>query len=155
MLKLILLILLSFHTLHAFTNALSKETSPYLQRHAHNPVNWYAWNKETLALAKKENKPIFLSIGYSTCHWCHVMEEESFEHEDVAKLLNEHFISIKVDKEEFPNIDKKYQNLFRAYKGNRGGWPLSVFLTPKLEAFFITTYMPRDAYGGGEDKKTV
>lgn len=155
MLKFILLTLFSFYTLHAFSNALSKETSPYLQRHAHNPVNWYAWNEQTLELAKKENKPIFLSIGYSTCHWCHVMEEESFEHEDVAKILNEHFISIKVDKEEFPNIDKKYQNLFRAYKGNRGGWPLSVFLMPNLEPFFITTYMPRDAYGGGEDIMTL
>ena len=132
-------------------NALKHESSPYLLRHAQNPVNWYAWNEKTLELAKKEGKAIFLSIGYSTCHWCHVMEEESFEHQEVADILNKYFISIKVDKEEFPNIDKKYQNLFRAYKGKRGGWPLSVFITPKLEPFFITTYMPRSAYGGADD----
>jgi uncharacterized protein YyaL (SSP411 family) len=147
--------MLTFSLLLAQENALIKETSPYLLRHAHNPVNWYAWNEATLKLAKKEDKPILLSIGYSTCHWCHVMEEESFEHQDVADILNEYFISIKVDKEEFPNIDKKYQNLFRAYKGKRGGWPLSVFLTPTLEPFFITTYMPRGAYGGMENITTL
>ena len=151
MLRFILLLLLTFPLLFSKDNALITETSPYLKRHAHNPVNWYAWNETTLKLVKKENKPIFLSIGYSTCHWCHVMEEESFEHQDVANILNEHFISIKVDKEEFPNIDKKYQNLFRAYKGRRGGWPLSVFLSPTLEPYFITTYMPRGAYGGTEN----
>ena len=149
------MILLALTTLWAKDNALAQESSPYLQRHAHNPVNWYAWNPETLALAKKQNKPIFLSIGYSTCHWCHVMEEESFEHKDVAEVLNNYFISIKVDKEEFPNIDKKYQNLFRAYEGNRGGWPLSVFVTPDLEPFYITTYMPRDSIGGREDIITL
>ena len=150
MLRFILLIFLTLTLLFSKDNALITETSPYLKRHAHNPVNWYAWNKTTLELAKKEKKPIFLSIGYSTCHWCHVMEEESFEHQDVADILNRYFISIKVDKEEFPNIDKKYQNLLYAYKGRRG-WPLSVFLTPKLEPFFITTYMPREAYGEGEN----
>ena len=148
MLRLILFLLLTFTLLFSKDNALITESSPYLKRHAHNPVNWYAWNETTLNLAKKEKKPIFLSIGYSTCHWCHVMEEESFEHQDVADILNEYFISIKVDKEEFPNIDKKYQNLFRTYKGKRGGWPLSVFLTATLEPFFITTYMPRGSYGG-------
>ncbi len=142
-----MLMLLLLSSLSAHENALIHEGSPYLQRHAHNPVNWYAWNDKTLALAKKENKPIFLSIGYSTCHWCHVMEEESFEHEEVAKVLNQYFISIKVDREEFPNIDKKYQNLFRSLNGKRGGWPLSVFLTPELKPFFITTYMPRSGYG--------
>lgn len=151
LLKYIFLFLLVFDILEAKSNALISETSPYLQRHAHNPVNWYAWNKITLDLAKKQNKPIFLSIGYSTCHWCHVMEEESFEQQDVADVLNKYFISIKVDKEEFPNIDKKYQNLFRAFKGQRGGWPLSVFLTPELESYFITTYIPRASYAGAED----
>lgn len=153
--KLILSILLLLSSLSAKDNALSVESSPYLKRHAHNPVNWYAWNEKTLALAKKQNKPIFLSIGYSTCHWCHVMEEESFKHKDVAEVLNKYFISIKVDKEEFPNIDKKYQNLFRAYKGRRGGWPLSIFVTPDLKPFFITTYMPRDSIGGTEDILTL
>ena len=151
LLRLILLTLLVMNILSAKTNALTNETSPYLQRHAHNPVNWYAWNKDTLALAKKQNKPIFLSIGYSTCHWCHVMEEESFEHKDVAEVLNKYFISIKVDKEEFPHIDKKYQNLFRSYKGKRGGWPLSLFLTPTLDTYFMTGYIPRTGYGKVED----
>ena len=150
MLRLILLMLLSINVLSAKTNALISETSPYLQRHAHNPVAWYAWNEKTLALAKKQNKPIFLSIGYSTCHWCHVMEEESFEHKEVAEVLNKYFVSIKVDKEEFPHIDKKYQNLFRAYKGKRGGWPLSVFLTPQLDTYFMTGYIPRKGYGDVE-----
>ncbi len=151
MLRFIFLLILAISPITAFENTLSKESSPYLQRHAHNPVNWHAWNQKTLELAKKQNKPIFLSIGYSTCHWCHVMEGESFEHQDVADVLNKYFIAIKVDKEEFPNIDKKYQNLFRAYKGRRGGWPLSVFLTPNLEPFFITTYMPREGFGKVED----
>ncbi len=155
MLRFIPLIILTLTLSFSKDNSLIKESSPYLLRHAHNPVNWYAWNKTTLQLAKKEKKPILLSIGYSTCHWCHVMEEESFEHQDVADILNRYFISIKVDKEEFPNIDKKYQNLFRAYKGKRGGWPLSVFLTSTLEPFFITTYMPRGAYGGMENITTL
>ncbi len=147
MIRSIILMLLLLSSLSAHENSLINESSPYLKRHAHNPVNWYAWNPETLALAKKEKRPIFLSIGYSTCHWCHVMEEESFEHEEVAKVLNQYFISIKVDREEFPNIDKKYQNLFRSLNGKRGGWPLSVFLTPELKPYFMTTYMPRSGYG--------
>ena len=151
MLRLTFLFIVSFNILFASSNALINETSPYLQRHAHNPVHWHAWSEETLALAKKQNKPIFLSIGYSTCHWCHVMEEESFEHKDVADALNKYFISIKVDKEEFPHIDKKYQNLFKSYKGKRGGWPLSVFMTPKLETYFMTGYIPRSGYGKIED----
>ena len=136
-------------------NALLHEPSPYLRKHAHNPVNWYPWRQEVLDRAIKENKPIFLSIGYSTCHWCHVMEDESFEDNAVAKVLNKHFISIKVDKEEFPNIDKKYQKLYRAIKSRRGGWPLSVFLTPKLEPYFITTYIPRNIGSSAKDIITL
>ena len=133
---------------HNHTNALMKEHSPYLQQHAHNPVHWYPWGEEAFTKAKKENKLIFLSIGYSTCHWCHVMEEESFTDEEMAKLLNEDFISIKVDREEYPQIDKKYQSLYMAVHGERGGWPLSVFMSPKKEVFFMGTYIPKDVgYG--------
>lgn len=130
-----------------YINALIGEDSPYLQQHAHNPVNWYPWGEEAFKKAKKENKLIFLSIGYSTCHWCHVMEEESFTSEAVAALLNEGFVSIKVDREEFPQIDKKYQKMYMAVHGKRGGWPLSVFMSPKAEVFHLATYIPRDAYG--------
>lgn len=129
------------------TNALIHEDSPYLQQHAHNPVNWYPWGDEALDKAKKENKMIFLSIGYSTCHWCHVMEEESFTSEAVAALLNESFVSIKVDREEFPQLDKKYQRLYMSVYGKRGGWPLSVFMSPEAEVFHLATYIPRDGYG--------
>ena len=130
------------------TNALIHETSPYLQQHAHNPVNWYPWGKEALERAKKEHKLIFLSIGYSTCHWCHEMEKESFTDMEVAKLLNEHYISIKVDREEYPQLDRKYQKLFMAKYGKRGGWPLTVFLSPKGEVFHIATYIPKEeGYG--------
>jgi uncharacterized protein YyaL (SSP411 family) len=133
---------------HNYTNALIKEHSPYLQQHAHNPVDWYPLGEEAFAKAEKENKLIFLSIGYSTCHWCHVMEEESFTDVELAKMLNEHFISIKVDREEYPQIDKKYQALYRAVYGERGGWPLSIFLSPKKEVFFIGTYIPKEeGYG--------
>eukprot|EP01083_Nonionella_stella_P311237 1109071_1 len=114
---------------HKFTNALIHEKSPYLLQHAHNPVHWYPWNEEALTKAKPEDKLIFLSVGYSTCHWCHVMERESFENEDVAKLLNEHFVCIKVDREERPDIDKIYMNYVTAIT-QRGGWPMSVWLTP-------------------------
>ncbi|CAA6805034.1 MAG: Thymidylate kinase (EC [uncultured Sulfurovum sp.] len=146
MFKLVFIVWFGFTALMA-NNLLMHESSPYLKRHAHNPVDWHAWNKETLAKAKKLNRPIFLSIGYSTCHWCHVMEEESFEHKEVAEVLNKHFISIKVDKEQFPHIDKKYQTLFRAFKGKRGGWPLSAFLTPELDVYYMTAYIPRNGYG--------
>ena len=133
---------------HNYTNALSTESSPYLQQHAHNPVNWYPWGKVALQKAKKENKLIFLSIGYSTCHWCHVMEEESFMDADISKLLNDYFVSIKVDREEYPQIDKKYQKLFMAIHGERGGWPLSVFLSPDAEVFHLATYIPKEeGYG--------
>jgi uncharacterized protein YyaL (SSP411 family) len=133
---------------YTYTNALIQESSPYLQQHAHNPVNWYPWGKEALEKAQKENKLIFLSIGYSTCHWCHVMEEESFTDEAVAKLLNDHYISIKVDREEYPQIDKKYQQRYMAVFGKRGGWPLSVFLSPEGKPFHVTTYIPKvEGYG--------
>ena len=117
----------------AHTNALAKETSPYLLMHAHNPVNWYAWNDATLALAKQENKLIFLSIGYSSCHWCHVMERESFLDEEIAKFLNDNFICIKVDREERPDVDEVYMEALHTWNrltgSNRGGgWPLTMFL---------------------------
>lgn len=131
-----------------YSNALINEDSPYLQQHAHNPVNWYPWGKEALQKAKKENKLIFLSIGYSTCHWCHVMEEESFADEDVAKLLNDGYVAIKVDKEELPQLDKKYQKLYLSVHGERGGWPLTVFMSPDAKPFHITTYIPaEEGYG--------
>jgi uncharacterized protein YyaL (SSP411 family) len=133
---------------HDFTNALIKEHSPYLQQHAHNPVNWYPWGEEAFHKAKEEHKLIFLSIGYSTCHWCHVMEEESFTNVTVAKLLNDDFISIKVDREQYPQIDKKYQKLYRDVYGKRGGWPLSIFMTAEKEVFFMGTYIPKEeGYG--------
>ncbi len=133
---------------HNYTNALLNEPSPYLQQHAHNPVNWYPWGTEALIKAKKENKLIFLSLGYSTCHWCHVMEEESFIDTYVAELLNKDFISIKVDREEYPQIDKKYQQLYMSVHGKRGGWPLSIFLSPDAEVFHLATYIPKEeGYG--------
>ncbi len=122
-------------------NHLIREKSPYLLQHAYNPVEWYPWGEEALNRAKKENKPIFLSIGYSTCHWCHVMEEESFENEEIAAPLNHHFICIKVDREERPDLDKIYMTAVQALTGS-GGWPLNVFLTPDLEPFFGGTYFP-------------
>jgi len=128
-------------------NNLINETSPYLLQHAHNPVQWCAWNDETLAKAKQENKPIFLSIGYSSCHWCHVMAHESFESEEIAKTMNENFISIKVDREERPDIDDIYQKVCQIATG-QGGWPLSVFLTPDQKPFYVGTYFPiLDSYG--------
>ncbi len=129
------------------TNRLAKEKSPYLLQHAHNPVDWFAWNDEAFVKARTENKPIFLSIGYSTCHWCHVMERESFEQESVGKFLNEHFVSIKVDREERPDVDKIYMTFVQSTTGS-GGWPMSVFLTPELKPFFGGTYFPPDARYG-------
>ncbi len=130
-----------------FTNRLINETSPYLLQHAHNPVNWYPWGADALARAKAENKPILLSIGYSACHWCHVMEHESFENEAIAKLMNEHFINIKVDREERPDLDTIYMNAVQMLTG-RGGWPMTVFLTPDQKPFFGGTYYPpQDRYG--------
>ena len=131
------------------TNRLASEKSPYLLQHAHNPVDWYPWGEEAFAKARSENKPIFLSIGYSTCHWCHVMERESFESEATAKFLNEHFVSIKVDREERPDVDKIYMTFVQSTTGS-GGWPLNVFLTPDRKPFFGGTYFPPDnRYGRG------
>ncbi len=128
-------------------NNLIKETSPYLLQHAENPVDWYSWNDEALQKAKDENKPIFLSVGYSSCHWCHVMAHESFENEDVAKFMNENFVNIKVDREERPDIDDIYQKVCQIATG-QGGWPLSVFLTPDQKPFYVGTYFPvLDSYG--------
>ncbi len=128
-------------------NNLIHESSPYLLQHAHNPVNWYGWNDDTLKKAKDENKPIFLSIGYSACHWCHVMAHESFENEDVAEFMNENFINIKVDREERPDIDDIYQKVCQIATG-QGGWPLSLFLTPDQKPFYVGTYFPvLDSYG--------
>ena len=133
---------------HNYSNALIDEDSPYLKQHAHNPVNWYPWGKEAFEKAKRENRPIFLSIGYSTCHWCHVMEEESFENEAVAKLLNDNYISIKVDREAYPQLDKKYQLWYMSVHGKRGGWPLSVFMSPDMQPFHFATYIPaEEGYG--------
>ncbi|MEE2641964.1 MAG: thioredoxin domain-containing protein, partial [Planctomycetota bacterium] len=132
-------------------NALARETSPYLLLHAHNPVNWYAWNPESLKKAKEEGKIIFLSIGYSSCHWCHVMERESFMDEEIAKFLNENFVCIKVDREERPDVDSIYMNALYVVSRGRGGWPLTMFLTPDAKPFFGTTYMPaRDGDRGNQ-----
>jgi len=122
-------------------NRLAAEQSPYLLQHAHNPVDWYAWGPEAFERARKENKPIFLSIGYSTCHWCHVMERESFENQRIADLLNRDYISIKVDREERPDVDRIYMSFVQATTGS-GGWPMSVWLTPDLQPFFGGTYFP-------------
>ncbi|MFK5986357.1 MAG: thioredoxin domain-containing protein [Pseudomonadota bacterium] len=128
------------------SNALIKETSPYLLQHAHNPVQWYPWNKKSLALAKKENKPILLSIGYSACHWCHVMAHESFENEAIAAIMNSHFINIKVDREERPDLDKIYQTSHQLMLNRPGGWPLTLFLAPEDQLpFYAGTYFPAEA----------
>jgi uncharacterized protein YyaL (SSP411 family) len=132
------------------TNALAKETSPYLLMHAHNPVDWYAWNEESLAKAKAEQKPIFLSIGYSSCHWCHVMERESFMDDEIARFLNENFVCIKVDREERPDVDAIYMESLQVLnrlmrRPGGGGWPLSMFLTPDGRPFFGGTYFPARA----------
>jgi uncharacterized protein YyaL (SSP411 family) len=132
---------------HAHTNRLAREKSPYLLQHQHNPVDWYAWGDDAFTKARKENKPIFLSIGYSTCHWCHVMERESFEDEKVAEFLNKHFVSIKVDREERPDVDKIYMTTVQIITG-QGGWPLNCFLTPDLKPFYAGTYFPPESRYG-------
>lgn len=124
-------------------NRLAKEKSPYLLQHANNPVNWYPWSEEAFELAERENKPIFLSIGYSTCHWCHIMEKESFEDEEVASTLNEHYIAVKVDREERPDVDHLYMSVCQAMTG-QGGWPLTVIMTPEKKPFFAGTYFPKN-----------
>ena len=134
---------------HAHTNRLIDETSPYLLQHAHNPVDWYPWGPEAFAAAREQDKPIFLSVGYSTCYWCHVMERESFENESVAELMNEYFICIKVDREERPDIDDIYMTAVRLFSQGQGGWPMSVFLEPvQLKPFFGGTYFPPADSGG-------
>lgn len=135
-------------------NRLAGETSPYLLQHADNPVDWYPWSDAAFATAKREDKPVFLSVGYSTCHWCHVMETESFEREDVAAILNEHYVAIKVDREERPDIDHVYMLATQIMAG-RGGWPNSVWLTPDGKPWFAGTYFPREDINGRPGFKTV
>ena len=130
-----------------YVNALINETSPYLLQHTHNPVFWYPWGEEALSKAKSEDKPILLSIGYSSCHWCHVMERESFENVEIARLMNENFINIKVDREERPDLDAIYMAVVQMVTGG-GGWPMTVFLTPAQEPFFCGTYFPPEGAGG-------
>src|SRR5215217_5548401 len=122
-------------------NRLSQQTSPYLLQHAHNPVDWYPWGEEALNKAQTENKPILVSIGYSACHWCHVMERECFEKDDIAAVMNEYFVCIKVDREERPDVDAVYMDAVQAM-GVRGGWPLNVFLLPDSKPFYGVTYLP-------------
>jgi uncharacterized protein YyaL (SSP411 family) len=129
-------------------NHLAQETSPYLQQHADNPVDWYAWHPDTLRLAREQDKPILLSIGYSACHWCHVMAHESFEDEEVAAVMNEHFINIKVDREERPDLDQVYQTAHHMLTQRNGGWPLTMFLSPDGTPFFGGTYFPKQARYG-------
>src|ERR1700722_273941 len=125
-----------------FTNRLIHEKSPYLLQHAHNPVDWFPWSKEAFDLAKESDKPIFLSIGYATCHWCHVMEHESFENQEIAKLMNNTFVNIKIDREELPQVDSIYMEFAQALMSSAGGWPLNLILTPDLKPFFAVTYLP-------------
>ncbi len=130
---------------HKYTNSLINETSPYLLQHAHNPVEWHAWNDETLELAKKENKLILISIGYSSCHWCHVMEQESFEDEEVAAIMNQNFINVKVDREERPDIDQIYMNAVQLMTG-QGGWPLNCIALPDGRPIWGGTYFPKESW---------
>ena len=140
---------------HVFTNRLAREKSPYLLQHAHNPVDWYPWGEEAFAKARRENKPIFLSVGYSTCHWCHVMAHESFENDEVAAIMNREFVNIKVDREERPDVDRVYMTFVQATTGG-GGWPMSVWLTPDLKPFVGGTYFPpEDRYGQPGFKKVL
>ena len=124
------------------SNRLKNEQSPYLLQHSQNPVDWYPWGEEAFEKAKKENKAIFLSIGYSSCHWCHIMERESFENEEIAEILNKNFIAIKVDREERPDIDKHFQSVYQLMNGRSGGWPTSIFLTQEKKPFYSATYIP-------------
>ena len=132
------------------TNRLIHETSPYLLQHAHNPVDWYPWGDEALARAEREDKPILLSVGYAACHWCHVMAHESFESEGIAAVMNEHFVCVKVDREERPDLDALYMLAVQVMTGG-GGWPMTVFLTPDRRPFYGGTYFPHgrpDEYAG-------
>ena len=136
-----------------YTNRLILEKSPYLQLHAHNPVDWYPWGPEAFEKARRENKPIFLSVGYSTCHWCHVMEAETFSNPDIANLMNRSFVSIKVDREERPDVDRVYMAYVSSVSG--GGWPMSLFLTPDLKPFFGATYLPPDTRDREEGFRSI
>ncbi len=129
-------------------NRLAGELSPYLRQHADNPVDWYPWREEAFERARRENKPIFLSIGYATCYWCHVMEKESFEDPETAEILNRYFVSIKVDREERPDIDQLYMRAYQRMSGGAGGWPLNLFLTPEGKPFYGGTYFPKERRGG-------
>jgi uncharacterized protein YyaL (SSP411 family) len=151
--KLITLLLIALSL--SATNRLIDEDSPYLRSHAANPVDWYPWSQSAFDKAEKEHKLIFLSIGYSTCHWCHVMEEESFEAKTIAGLLNANYISIKVDKESMPHIDRHFQRILTKLSQQRNGWPLSVIMTPKKEVVYITTYIPPTAMYGVEGMTTL
>ncbi len=135
-------------------NILNKEKSLYLARHAHNPVHWQPWSDKVFEMAKELNKPVFVSIGYSSCHWCRVMEKESFEDEETAKILNEKYIPVKVDKDEYPDVDKEYQFYIQS-TGDSGGWPLSVFLTPDKEPFYTGTYFPKEKNNASPAFKTI
>ena len=129
-------------------NRLADEDSPYLIRHSNNPIDWFPWSQEAFSKAERENKVIFLSIGYNACHWRHVMERESFEDEEIASILNEKFISIKVDKEERPDIDRHFQDIFLTMNGRAGGWPLSIFMTPQKIPIYSALYIPKEpGYG--------
>jgi len=153
--KILFLISLILFSLNAkeFTNELQFESSPYLLSHKNNPVNWLPWSKQAFAKAKRENKAIFLSLGYSTCHWCHVMEEDSFSNEKLAKLFNKYFICIKVDREEMPHLDALYQEVYLKIRHHSGGWPLSLFMTPQKEVYYAATYIPahKKPYSEGLD----
>src|SRR5262245_45219477 len=137
-------------------NRLATESSLYLRQHANNPVDWYPWGPEALAKSKELHRPIFLSVGYSACHWCHVMEHESFEDSSTAELLNQHFVCIKVDREERPDLDDIYMKAVQLLNQGQGGWPMSVWLTPDLQPFFAGTYFPPDdRYGRTSFKKVL
>ncbi|MBA4076377.1 MAG: thioredoxin domain-containing protein, partial [Cyanobacteria bacterium PR.023] len=135
-------------------NRLIGQSSPYLKAHAHDPVDWYPWGQEAFAKAKSENKPILLSIGYSACHWCHVMHQESFQDKATAELMNQEFVCIKVDREERPDIDETYMPAVQLISG-RGGWPATLFLTPDLKPFFAGTYFPGKEAKGAPSFKQV
>ena len=133
---------------HLYTNRLIKQKSPYLLQHAHNPVDWYPWGEEAFRAAAESDKPIFLSIGYATCHWCHVMEQECFENLNVAHLMNEAFVNIKIDREELPEIDALYMEFAQSMMAGSAGWPLNLILTPELKPFFAATYLPATSSHG-------
>src|SRR5665811_1644869 len=135
-------------------NRLANETSPYLLQHAHNPVDWYPWGPEALETSKRDDKPILLSIGYAACHWCHVMAHESFENEETARLMNDNFVNIKVDREERPDIDGIYMQAVQAMTG-QGGWPMTMFLMPDGSPFYGGTYFPPDDRHGLPSFRTV